>query len=66
MALPHEVHVDVNRAQSQHNARTQTPIENVNANVTILTNNNKIPDSSVLEAQTRALQHVTNTMKKGK
>ncbi|WP_394522831.1 hypothetical protein [Lacrimispora sp. JR3] len=66
MALPHEVHADVNRAQRQHNARTQTPIENVNANVTILASNSKIPESSVLEAQTKALQHITNTMKRGK
>jgi RHS repeat-associated protein len=37
IALPHDVHVEVNRDQRQHNARAQNPIENINANAAILT-----------------------------
>ena len=63
MALPHEVHVDVNRAQRSINARAQLPIDNINANANILYNHPKVPNAQVDKQLGGTLQHYDNTVK---
>jgi len=58
IALPHDVHVEVNREQRSFNARTQTPSENVHANIEILYNNARIPRNKIDELLQRAMQHI--------
>ena len=63
MALPHEVHVDVNRAQSELNARTQAPMQNVMDNAQILYNHPAIPNDKVDEFLKKTQEHVNDVLK---
>ena len=63
IALPHKVHVDVNRAQYSLNARRQNPMDNIIANANILYNHVKIPNSQVAKALEQAIQHYNNIKK---
>jgi hypothetical protein len=63
MALPHEVHVDVNNAQRSINARLQTPTENINSNAQILYNHEKVPNSAVDKMLNDSLNHYDITLK---
>ena len=65
VALPHDVHVDVNRAQSVLEPRNQSPLQNIKSNAQILYNHEKIPNSVVDEAYSGAIEHYKN-VKKGK
>ena len=47
IALPHEVHVDVNRQQYLFDGKNQTPFENIINNANIMYNNNDIPNEQV-------------------
>ena len=63
IALPREVHLEVNRAQYSINPRTQTPLENIKANTEILYSNPNIPNSSVDDIVDMTLQHLNNIKK---
>ena len=63
MALPHEVHVDVNRAQKNFDARSQKPIDNINTNADILYNHPKIPNKQVDQHLEETLKHYNKTTK---
>ena len=62
IALPHDVHADVNRAQRAFDARTQSPLDNIIANAKILLDNPDVPDSKVIEMLKRALEHMRNVI----
>lgn len=63
IALPHEVHVDVNKAQYSLNAKIQSPLDNINANANILYNHSKIPNNQVDKVLNQVLEHYQNTKK---
>ena len=63
IALPHQVHADVNRAQYSLDARSQNPLDNIRANADILYNHDRIPNSQVGKALEQAIQHY-NSIKK--
>ncbi len=66
IALPHEVHVEVNSAQGAINARSQTPLDNINANKDILLNNPKIPNTNINDFYNKVIKHYNNILKGGK
>ena len=57
MALPHDVHADVNNAQRLLDARAQTPIENINSNAQILYNHKQVPNFAVDKMLNDTLSH---------
>ena len=63
IALPHDVHVDVNKAQYSLDARSQSPLDNIKANADILYNHDKVPNSQVDKALEQAVQHYNNVKK---
>ena len=63
MALPHDVHVDVNKAQYSLNAKVQSPIENISSNADILYKHNEIPNSQVDRAVKQAMEHYKRVKK---
>ena len=58
IALPHEVHVDVNRQQYLFDGKNQTPFENIINNANIMYNNNEIPNEQVTKQLIDALKHL--------
>lgn len=58
IALPHEVHVDVNRQQYLFDGKNQTPFENIINNANIMYNNNDIPNKQVTKQLIDALKHL--------
>lgn len=66
MALPHDVHVQVNGAQSAINAGAQEPIDNIKANAAILYSHPTIPNAKVTEQFDAAIEHCNNTEKRRK
>ena len=58
IALPHEVHVDVNRQQYLFDGKNQTPFENIINNANIMYNNNDIPNEQVTKQLIDALKHL--------
>lgn len=66
MALPHDVHVQVNRAQSALDARAQEPLDNIKANADLLYNNPNIPNDKVTEQYNATIEHYNNTVKRRK
>lgn len=63
IALPYDVHVDVNKAQYSLDARSQSPLDNIKANADILYNHDKVPNSQVDKALEQAVQHYNNVKK---
>lgn len=64
MALPHDVHVQVNSAQSAIDASAQEPLDNIKANAAILYNHPKVPKKQVDIQKAAAIQHYNNTVKR--
>lgn len=60
IALPRNVHVDVNKAQRSIDVRNQLPLENISANAEILYKHPKIPNASVDEIVEKVKNHVNN------
>ena len=58
IALPHEVHVDVNRQQYLFDGKNQTPFENIINNANIMYNNSDIPNEQVTKQLIDALKHL--------
>ena len=55
IALPHDVHVQVTAAQATLSARSQTPLENIAANIDILRNVlGETPDATSVDIDTLA------------
>ena len=61
MALPHDVHVDVNRQQYLFDGKNQTPFKNIIDNANIMYNNNDIPNNQVTKQLIEALKLLENT-----
>lgn len=58
IALPHEVHVDVNRQQYLFDGKNQTSFENIINNANIMYNNSDIPNEQVTKQLIDALKHL--------
>jgi RHS repeat-associated protein len=57
IALPADIHKDVNKQQAKISPRTQTGDQNITDNVSILRQDNRIPPTAVNEAEKAARQH---------
>ena len=57
IALPHNVHVDVNRQQALFDGKAQTPLDNIINNAIIMYNHPDIPNDQVTEQLIKSLTH---------
>jgi hypothetical protein len=57
IALEHDAHVQVNKAQSALDARNQTPLENIESNVKILRDLEVAPQNSIDKIHQMAIDH---------
>ncbi|MFT3727114.1 MAG: LysM peptidoglycan-binding domain-containing protein [Terricaulis sp.] len=57
IALDHDTHVQVSRAQRNFDVSAQTPVENINANAQILRDLNVAPESDIARLQSMAREH---------
>ncbi|MBN1758544.1 MAG: RHS repeat protein [Chitinispirillaceae bacterium] len=57
IALPHDVHVEVNREQRELSPRQQTGEENIDSNIEILRRNSSVPEDAIDDIEQRAKEH---------
>ena len=57
ISLPKDVHKEINKEQRAISPRTQTGTENINLNVEVLKNNDKVPQESIDKIEKMAKEH---------